>query len=70
MTKLNNCAGLLKVIIKPYFLIHFKLIFLNGIKDINKLHREIPVLNQDEVKRIDKKLSACYNLANDPRSKM
>jgi cyclin H len=40
------------------------------IKTINRLHREIPILNQDEVKRIEKKLQSCYNLANDPRSKI
>jgi cyclin H len=43
--------------------------FLTIIKNINKLHKEIPVLNIEEIKRIDNKLIQCYNIENDPRSK-
>lgn len=39
------------------------------IKNINRLHKEIPMLNQEEIKRIEKKLMNCYSLENDPRSK-
>lgn len=42
--------------------------FLSIIKCINKLHKEIPVLNIEEIKRIEGKLMNCYNLENDPRS--
>lgn len=43
--------------------------FLSIIKCINKLHKEIPMLNMDEIKRIENKLLQCYNFENDPRSK-
>lgn len=43
--------------------------FLSIIKCINKLHKEIPVLNIEEIKRIEAKLLNCYNYENDPRSK-
>jgi cyclin H len=43
--------------------------FLTIIKNINKLHKEIPTLNIDEIKRIDAKLLSCYIIENDPRSK-
>ncbi|CAF0715310.1 unnamed protein product [Brachionus calyciflorus] len=39
------------------------------IKNINRLHKEIPMLNQEEIKRIEKKLMNCYSVENDPRSK-
>jgi len=42
--------------------------FLMIIKLINKLHKEIPVLNIEEIKRIEAKLAKCYNISNDPRS--
>ena len=42
--------------------------FLTIIKCINKQHKEIPVLNIEEIKRIETKLSKCYNYENDPRS--
>jgi cyclin H len=42
--------------------------FLSIIKCINKLHKEIPVLNIEEIKRIEGKLLNCYNLENDPRT--
>lgn len=43
--------------------------FLSIIKCINKLHKEIPMLNIEEIKRIENKLLLCYNIENDPRSK-
>jgi len=42
--------------------------FLSIIKCINKLHKEIPILNLDDIKRIENKLMLCYNFENDPRS--
>ncbi len=42
--------------------------FLSIIKCINKLHKEIPVLNIEDIKRIESKLLNCYNLENDPRT--
>lgn len=42
--------------------------FLTIIKCINKQHKEIPVLNIEEIKRIETKLSKCSNYENDPRS--
>lgn len=39
------------------------------IKNINRLHKDIPALNPDELKRIEHKLSKCCNSENDPRSK-
>ncbi len=38
------------------------------IKNINRMVREIPVLNLSEIKRIETKLNECYNRENDPRS--
>lgn len=43
--------------------------FLSIIKCINKLHKEIPVLNIEEINRIENKLMQCFNHENDPRSK-
>jgi len=43
--------------------------FLTIVKNINKFHKEIPVLNLEEIRRIDAKLLKCYNVENDPRSK-
>jgi cyclin H len=43
--------------------------FLTIIKCINKQHKEIPVLNIEEIKRIEAKLLKCYNYENDPRSR-
>ena len=43
--------------------------FLSIIKNINKLHKEIPTLSLDEIKRIETKLSQCFNYENDPRSR-
>lgn len=42
--------------------------FLSIIKCINKCHKEIPVLNIEEIKRIEAKLLLCCNYENDPRS--
>jgi cyclin H len=42
--------------------------FLKIVKVINKHHKEIPMLNQEEIKRISGKLMECYCVENDPRS--
>jgi cyclin H len=38
------------------------------VKIINRQHKDIPVLNQEEIKRISSKLMECYCVENDPRS--
>jgi cyclin H len=38
------------------------------VKNINRLHKEIPILNQEEIQRISDKLMQCYCIENDPRS--
>ena len=38
------------------------------VKLVNRMHKDIPALNQDEIKRISAKLMECYSSENDPRS--
>ena len=43
--------------------------FLSIIKNINKQHKEIPVLNLEGIRQIEDKLAKCLNYENDPRSR-